>query len=378
MKGEIMSAEPTMLKKHGWKVLGSVGGGAAAAVFKVQKPDDNTVYAAKVLRNTGGRPEPRQRFVQEIDALKKLDHPAIVKVHGCQCDDQEDVFFYIMDYVDGLKPLNHFVGSAKKEPNPFCKDADLSLVAYLMLLEALQACEKVGIVHRDLSLANVLVRLQPLTLKLIDFGCCHMIDGQAITLTDKDVGTPGYRAPECESFSGAEPTTKADVYSAGKILWSMVTDQGAFQREEPVFRNLALSLQLPDTPMTWHLHHIFQKTIRHKPDDRYKSATAAIEHGRFVLGLVRGGYPPLEKLKSALKCPVCGVSELTPLGYLASNTLLDHETAKMGVTDSEVVNQIQRMQEVAPHLGVCRYCGFACNWFLLVMERNLKYRETLR
>src|SRR6516164_4012072 len=114
-----MSAESTTLKKYGWKVLGSLGSGAAAAVFKVQKPNEDTVYAAKVLRNTSKRPEPRQRFVQEIDALKQIDHPSIVKVHECQCDSDNNEFFYIMDYVADLEPLRHFVGSAKEKPNPF-------------------------------------------------------------------------------------------------------------------------------------------------------------------------------------------------------------------------------------------------------------------
>jgi serine/threonine protein kinase len=373
-----MSAEPKILKKHGWTVLGSVGGGAAAAVFKVQKPGDNTIYAAKVLRNANGRSEPRQRFIHEIDALKKLDHAAIVKVHGCQCDEGESEFFYIMDYVDGLKPLGHFVGSAKTAPNPFHKDAELSLVAYLKLLEGLEACEKVGIVHRDLSLANVLVRFDPLILKLIDFGCCHTFDGQPVTLTDKDVGTPGYRAPECEAFSGTEPTIKADLYSAGKLLWSLVSDHGAFQREEPVFKSLSLSNLLPGAPMTWHLYHIFEKTIRHKPDDRYKNVNASIEHGRFVLGLVRGNYPPLEQLKSKLKCPVCGLTDFRSVGALAENTLIDHQTLRMGVTDHQVIAFNQSLQEAAAHLCVCCYCGFTFNRLSLVTDRNLQYRDTLR
>jgi serine/threonine protein kinase len=373
-----MSAEPKILKKHGWKILGPAGSGAAAAVFRVQKSDDGPVYAAKVLRNTGGRPEPRQRFLQEIDALKKLDHPNIVKVHCCEYDEVENEFFYVMDYIDGIRSLRHFVGSTKEEPNPFFNNADLSLEAYLKLLEGLRACEKAGIVHRDLSLANILVQLQPLTLKLIDFGCCHMVDGQPITLTDRDVGTPGYRAPECEAFSGAEPTIKADLYSAGKILWSMVTDHGAFQREEQVFKKLALSQVLKESPLTWHLHHVFEKSIRHNPSDRYKNVSESIEHGNFVLNLVRRGYLPLEKLDENQKCPVCGVGMISTPGYLAANTLLSHDMVKLGTEDPEMIAQNRRMQHVAPHLAVCLYCGFAYNWFLLVRERNLKYRQTLR
>src|SRR4029077_5368131 len=125
-EGKAMSAEATVLKKQGWKGFGPGGGGAAGAWVRVQKHDEMAVFAAKVLRNTSGRPEPRQRFIQEIEALKKLDHPAIIRVGDCECDDELNEFFYVMEYVDGLRPLQHFVGSARTEPNPFYKNAELS------------------------------------------------------------------------------------------------------------------------------------------------------------------------------------------------------------------------------------------------------------
>src|SRR5262249_53353168 len=147
------------------------------------------LYAAKVLRNKDSRPEPRKRFVQEIQALKKLDHPAIIKVHEAECDEEEKTYFYVMEYVPGIRPLKDFLGSTKQaKENPFFKDAKRSVEVYLQLLEGLQACEKEGIVHRDLSLGNVLVS-PDFAVKIIDFGCCHVIDGQTVTLTDMAVGT---------------------------------------------------------------------------------------------------------------------------------------------------------------------------------------------
>src|SRR5207245_774412 len=98
--------------------------------------------------------------------------------------------------------------------------------------------------HRDLSPANVLVTDDGRII-LIDFGLCQIENGNRVTLTAEAVGTQHYRPPECSGFSSTVVTSKADLYSAGKILWSMVTNQFVFDREEPAFNELALSQLLP-------------------------------------------------------------------------------------------------------------------------------------
>jgi serine/threonine protein kinase len=374
-----MSAEGELLKKHGWKVHGPVGGGAAGAVFKVRKAEEGPLCAAKVLRNKDSRPEPRQRFVQEIEALRKLDHPAIIKVHEAECDEAEKSYFYIMEYIEGIRPLKDFIGSTRQViKNPFFKEAERSLLVYLLLLEGLQACEKGGIVHRDLSLGNVLVSSDLAVTKIIDFGCCHLSEGQTITHTDMGVGTPGYRAPECCAHTSVQPSIRADLYSAGKILWSMVTDQNTFEREKPAFTDLALSKRLPESPMTWHLHHIFAKTIRNDPNDRYKNTADAIQHGKFILERIRAGYPPLEKLSENRLCPVCGIGQLHFAGYLLQNQLTDHESENKGAEDLDLKREIGTIPyPVLGNLGICRYCGFGCFWSNTIARRNMKRREKL-
>jgi serine/threonine protein kinase len=376
-----MSAESDFLKKHGWKVLGPVGSGGNASVFKVREAqnENGPTHAAKVLRKRDTRPQARQRFVQEIEALRKIDHPSVVKVISPIEDEEQWACAYVMEFVEGLVPLKDLVGRTRTVPaNPFFENAERALTIYTGILEGLQACEKEGIVHRDLSLGNILVTPDHLHVKIIDFGCCHKIDGETITLSDEAVGTVGYRAPECSGHSAVEPAIQADLYSAGKILWSIVTDQMVFEREEPVFKGLALNRKLPDAPETWHLHHVFAKTIRHDPTDRYKNASKAIEDARFILDRIRGGYPPLEKLDNKL-CPVCGIGRLYLANYLMENKLIDHETEKKLVDDAELHKEIGQMQrEVRGFVFLCRYCGFGCFWSDLIRQRNLKHRETLK
>jgi serine/threonine protein kinase len=143
-------------------------------------------------------------------------------------------------------------------------------------------------------------------IKLIDFGLCHIEDGQAVTLTEEAVGTPHYRAPECSGHSRFEPDIRADLYSAGKILWAMITNKPAFDRENRVFTDLSLFKELPDLPLSWHLHHIFELTIRHNTAKRYPNTFQALQDARNIRHLVAEGYKPLEQLADGM-CPICGI-----------------------------------------------------------------------
>jgi serine/threonine protein kinase len=149
---------------------------------------DGTRYALKVLRTEEGK-QSYDRFHREVEALKKVDHPGVVKIVAHGGDEAEGLHFYVMEYIEGLQPLKRIVGTSE---NPFFRDALKSLNIYIRILEALQACEKAGVVHRDLSLGNVMIFPDYQAVKLIDFGCCFIEDGHCITLTDEAAG-PGVR-----------------------------------------------------------------------------------------------------------------------------------------------------------------------------------------
>jgi hypothetical protein len=140
---------------------------------------------------------------------------------------------------------------------------------------------------------------------VIDFGICQIEETETITLADEGVGTQNYMAPECESGSGGQVKSWSDIYSAGKLLWSAVTNQFAFAREEPVFNAKALNVIFPDHPETWHLKHIFEKTIRHAPSNRAMNAEGAIALAKRVEYVIVGRYPPLELIGGG-RCPICG------------------------------------------------------------------------
>jgi serine/threonine protein kinase len=258
-------------------------------------------WALKELK----RSEPRQayeRFVREVTAIKKLTHSYIIRIvdHSMPEDEFQ---FYVMEYFDGAKPLGKIIFG---DNNPFYADPLPSLDLFERLCEALLACETCSpsIVHRDLSPANILVCSDGKP-KIIDFGLCQIQGHERITLVDEGVGTVNYMAPECESGSTERIAIGADLYSAGKILWSAVTGMRAFSRENPAFNGKSMPDMFPDSPSTWHLHHIFEKTIRRDWRNRWGSAKDAVLAAKRVKYLIESGYPPLEEIRS--RCPLCGV-----------------------------------------------------------------------
>jgi serine/threonine protein kinase len=301
-----MPSTATLLASKGWRIGNSIGQGGQAKVFEARRDSESgdRVYALKLLERDKNS-QAYKRFHNEIDALMRISHPGIITVHDHGSVDNERLHYYVMQFVPGAKALKHLVAT---NDSPFFANPLKSLAVYTRLLEALAQCERANIVHRDLSLGNVLVGPED-SLKLIDFGCCHFEDGQSITLTDEAVGTPGYRAPECEGFSTAPPSIRSDLYSAGKLLWSIVTNKKAFQRESPVFDGLSLARVLPDTPMSWHLQAIFERTIRKDPMNRYATVSEALEAAARVQRRIDGRFLPLEILYKGT-CPICGVGKL--------------------------------------------------------------------
>ncbi len=331
-----------------WELTGkTLGEGGQAQVFLVKdkNAEYDGVWALKALK----RGEPGQayeRFSREVAAIKKLRHPNIISIIDSSAQG-DDFPFYVMEYIEGARPLKSII---KAERNPFYGNPLKSLWLFEQVCSALVACEKTSpkIIHRDLSPSNILI-IPDLTIKVIDFGLCQFQGDETITLIDEGVGTVNYMAPECESGSEDVISIGADLYSAGKILWSAITGLNAFSRESPVFNTKSMPEMFPEHPMTWHLHHIFEKTIRHDWRNRWGAAIQAEAVVRRVRSLIESGYPPLEEIGP--QCPICGVGELS--GFEQSHAVFGNPNPR-GIESRQ-----------------CTYCGI-CFPF-----NSLKRRETL-
>lgn len=281
------------------KTLGSGGQGDVELVTSKCEPDGRR-YALKALKRVESS-QARQRFTSEIEAVKTLRHEAIVPVVD-QSEPDDEFQFYVMEYVDGARPLDRVIFD---ESNPYHGDAAQSLDLLEKVVEAIRACEQANpqIVHRDIKPNNILV-VPDGGIRLIDFGICQIQDGAMITLVDENVGARNYTSPECEAGNDDEIGIHSDIYSAGKVLWSAITSQYAFAREAPAFSNRSMKSVFPAHPDTWHLTHIFAKTIRETPSERFRSTDNLLDLIRDIRYLIERHLPPLEEVNE--RCPSCG------------------------------------------------------------------------
>lgn len=262
-----------------------------------------------------------------------LDCDLIAKIYDHS--KTEDKFqYYVMEYYEQAVSLDEVIFSPS---NVFHGDTLRSLNIFEQLIGAISVCEKSKppIVHRDINPKNILL-LPGNKIRLIDFGICQVQDGQIITLTDENVGTRNYTAPECEAGSDNGIGSFSDFYSAAKVLWSTITSQHAFAREEAVFKNKSLMSIFTNLSSTWHLNKIFAKSIRSNPQDRFKNTDQILLVINEIKFLVNHGYPSIEEV--AERCPSCGQKGLVdfPQGH-----------AVFGNPNPRGVQSI-----------ICRFCGF--------------------
>ena len=286
--------------------LGQGGQGVVQLVTKREEPEGRK-YALKELRNVGST-QALERFRREINVVKKITHPAIIRVIDHSKED-DGFQYYVMEYHEGAKSLanviwpssNPFEGSS----NPYEGNVLLSLELFKKIILAIGACEESDplIVHRDIKPENILV-LEDDTIRLIDFGICQIEDEMMITLTDENVGSRNYTSPECEPGTDFTIGVHSDIYSAAKVLWSVITSKRAFPREQAAFGSHSMKEIFPKKTETWHLAHIFEKTIRHKPEDRFQGTYEVLERIRDVRYVIQRGFPPLDDIM--FRCPSCG------------------------------------------------------------------------
>ena len=330
--------------------LGSGGQGVVQVVIPKNQPD-GPKCALKTL-NKSDSPQAIARFNREISVIKGMNHPAIVRVfdHSKVGDDFQ---YYVMEYHKGARSLAEVISS---QPNDYHGNLRFSLYLFRQIISAIGACEAFDpqIVHRDISPKNILV-LPNWTIRVIDFGICQIEGGTMITLSDEGFGTRYYASPECEDGDDSKIGVNSDLYSAAKVLWSAVTSKQAFPREIPAFTNRSMKEEFPAYSEVWHLTHIFEKTIRTKPEDRVQSTAEVFELIREVRHKFDGGFPPLEEIEFG--CPSCGWKCLSNFesGYLYFKN---------------------PPQENISYLK-CNMCGFAFVRDTSLLRKNIKEREDL-
>jgi eukaryotic-like serine/threonine-protein kinase len=201
-------------------VIRQLGEGGMGFVYLAERADPNQRVAIKVLGDAWVSPTRRNRFMQEQQALARLNHPSIARF--LEADTLPDgTPYFVMEYVEGEHLTAH------------CTAHQLGLAERLRLF--CRCCEAVAhahqhlTIHRDLKPSNIMVTADG-TVKLLDFGIAKQIESLELP-AEQTVAylprTPKYAAPE--QMRGGQVGVFTDVYSLGVVLYELLTERLPFE-----------------------------------------------------------------------------------------------------------------------------------------------------
>jgi len=248
----VSELHPGDLLEWRYRIGAQIARGGMSTVYAAVDTRLDREVAVKVMDPALARePAFRTRFEREARAVAKLNHPTLVNVFDQGVD--EDYVFLVMELVEG--------GSLRellKERGPMPPHAAIAVMQ--PMLNALAIAHAKGMIHRDIKPDNVLISDQH-QVKLADFGLVRAIDnamGDATNATTsvngQVIGTVGYLSPE--QVRGENLTQASDVYSAGILLFELLTGRTPFKGASPLETAMARisrpvpapSTLMPDIP----------------------------------------------------------------------------------------------------------------------------------
>lgn len=227
-----MTAEPRVLSGR-YRIDEPIGRGGMASVYRGYDLTLGRAIAIKILdRELAGDNTFRTRFRLEAQAASRMAHPTVVRVYdaGEDTDTNPDgtvrpVPYIIMELVKGAL-LKDIIAAG---PVPVT-DA----VRYVDgILEALEYSHRAGVVHRDIKPGNVMVT-DAGQVKVMDFGIARAVSDSSSTVAETTaiLGTAAYFSPE--QAKGEPVDARADLYSAGVVLYELLAGRPPFRGESPV------------------------------------------------------------------------------------------------------------------------------------------------
>lgn len=205
-----------------YEIQGYLGQGGMGEVYRALDRHTRDIVAVKSLKADVVKldPEILARFEREGDALRKLNHPNIVKMLStCNSDGRH---YIVMEYVGGGS-LRDLLDDQPRLP------VDRVLQIGLDVADALTRAHRLNITHRDIKPENILLA-EDGTPRLTDFGVAQMGDSPRMTQAGALVGTLSYLSPE--GASGEAVDERADIWSFGLVLYEMLAGQMPFQKPQ--------------------------------------------------------------------------------------------------------------------------------------------------
>ena len=298
-----------MIIAERYEILGKIGTGGMADVYKAKDHKLNRFVAVKVLK-----PEFREdttfirKFRSEAQAAAVLTHPNIVNVFDV--GDDNGVYYIVMELIEGIT-LKEYIS---KKGKLSVKESTSIAIQVSMGLEAAHSH---GIVHRDVKPQNIIISMDG-KVKVTDFGIARAASSN--TISSNVMGSVHYSSPE--QVRGGYSDEKSDIYSLGITLYEMVTGKVPFDGDTTVaiaIKHLQEEMVPPSvyTPELPHsLEQIILKCTQKSVDRRYQNMEDVIADLKHSLIDPQGDFVTLTSVDTDAKTVVISDKELGEIKHM--------------------------------------------------------------
>lgn len=314
-----------------FKVIEILGKGGNGTVYRVENTKTGQIFALKTLHQK--TEVTLNRFKKEFFALKRMDHPHIVKVYQSFFDHSPP--FFTMEWIQG-KTLGRIIADMKKNPLIFAYEdrEDVAVRVCQQLCDVLSYIHGFDEIHRDLKPENIFITqgqgtlLKDFHIKILDFGLLKQLNAnQANRNTQQGmvVGTVQFLSPE--QAKGGHLDARSDLFSVGVILYNILALELPFQAKDLVAYLFQIVFEEPQPidarvpDISPGMAQIVQKLLQKDPSKRFPSAHSLVRaldsrHGPPVISEIRAedflAIDPFEGFGDPL-LPPCLVARDQPL-----------------------------------------------------------------
>ncbi len=254
------------------RILGEIGSGGMAVVYKaVQEPLGRTVAIKALKPSIAVDSQFAKRFEREAHFMASLQHENIIHVYDFIKDGRS--MFITMEYVRGIDLYDLL------ERTPVLP-IEIAAIIALQVARALDYAHFRGIIHRDIKPANIMISHQG-EVKLMDFGIARDETLSDLTETGTGLGTPSYMSPE--QILGDKLDFRSDIFSAGIVLYQMLTGRKPFLEDDSRTVMQKIRLDRYTAPRKINaavprpLERILARCMEKMPANRYPTTQALID-----------------------------------------------------------------------------------------------------
>ena len=275
---------------HHFEIARVIGRGGMGIVLEAFDTHLQRIVAIKVLNPEYAKSDvARQRFCREGRAAAAISHEHVVAMHQVAREDENEVAFLVMQYIEGVT-LENRLQESKPLPAPEAARIAMQIAA------GLSAAHERGMVHRDIKPANILIEKGTERVKLTDFGLARASDDVRLTKTGMVTGTPLYMSPE--QATGGAADERSDLFSLGAVLYEMLVGNSPFEAPSIVGVMKRIMDETPTAPVKLDssippsISELTMALLDKNPDRRPESASFVAE----TLADIVSDYGPISPL----------------------------------------------------------------------------------